>query len=67
LRRAAKDNAEKAQMTFTDVVTRSMTIDQLIKTPMMLAMMGGSPVTFSQNVKDKSKAVLDVIMALPDN
>ncbi|KAI6778846.1 uncharacterized protein J7T54_002676 [Emericellopsis cladophorae] len=63
----AKDNAEKAQITFTDVITRSMTIDKLINSPAMLSMMGGSPATFSQDTKDKSQAVLDTIMELPDN
>lgn len=63
----AKDNEQRARMSFADVVTRSITVDKIINDPKMLSMMGGETVDFGDEVKTRSKEVVDGIMGLKDD
>lgn len=65
-RMIAKDNTEKAQMSFTDVVTRTITINEIIHKPAMLSMFGPGLSDFGEDVRTKSMAVQDAIMSLPE-
>lgn len=63
---SAKDDEEKARMSFTDVVTRTITINEIIRAPAMLALMGQGPIDFGDEVKAKGKDVQEAIMSLPE-
>ncbi|KAF4123197.1 hypothetical protein GMORB2_6747 [Geosmithia morbida] len=60
------DNEERARISFTDVVTRTLTINQVVQNPEMLNALGQGVIDFDDDVRAKSKAVQDAIMSLPE-
>lgn len=63
----AKDDEQRARMSFADVVTRSITVDKIVREPKMLSMMGSEIVDFGEDVKKRSREVVDGIMELKDD
>lgn len=58
-RAATGDRA--AALSFQDVCTRSMTVSEMIQNPRMLVMLGLSNIDFSDDVRQKSRALSDAI------
>lgn len=58
-RAATGDHA--AALSFQDVCTRSMTVSEMIQNPRMLVMLGLSNIDFSDDVRQKSRALSDAI------
>ncbi|KAF9761787.1 hypothetical protein IL306_003690 [Fusarium sp. DS 682] len=52
---------EAALASYTDVFTRSITINEMIQNPRMLVMLGLSNVDFGPAIQEKSKAVKDAM------
>ncbi|KAF4341411.1 hypothetical protein FBEOM_4659 [Fusarium beomiforme] len=52
---------QAALASYTDVFTRSITIDEMIENPRMLVMLGLSNVDFGSAIQEKSKAVTDAM------
>lgn len=50
-----------AALSFQDVCTRSMTVSEMIQNPRMLVMLGLSNIDFSDDVRQKSRALSDAI------
>ena len=61
-----QDNEEKAQKSFFDVVTRTITINKILEKPSELTMMGMPPIEFNDDIKAKGQAVQDAIMSVPE-
>lgn len=53
-------------MSFTDVVTRTLTINEIINKPQMMAVFGQPAVEFGDDVKAKAQAAQEAIMSLPE-
>lgn len=51
--------AEAARLSFQDVVTRSVTINEMIQNPQILVMLGLSRIDFGDNVKSRSRALAE--------
>ncbi|CAG9996546.1 unnamed protein product [Clonostachys byssicola] len=62
----ATDNEERAQMSFTDVLTRTLTINKIVTTPSMMAIMGQPNIEFGDDVKTKSQELQDAILSIPE-
>lgn len=62
----AEDNEERARMAFTDVLTRTITINKIVNHPKMMAIPGQETIDFGDEIKLKSQAVLDAILNLPE-
>lgn len=60
---AATDNEEKAREAFADVVTRSLTINEMIQNPHMLVMLGMSQIDFGEDVRTNAATVTETIRA----
>ncbi|KFH41793.1 hypothetical protein ACRE_074870 [Hapsidospora chrysogenum ATCC 11550] len=61
-----QDNEEKAQKSFFDVVTRTITINKILEKPSELTMMGMPSIEFNDDIKAKGQAVQDAIMSVPE-
>jgi hypothetical protein len=53
----AASGANAAALSFQDVVTRSVTINEMIQNPQMLVMLGLSRIDFGDNVRERSRAL----------
>jgi hypothetical protein len=53
-------------MSFTDVLTRTLTINKIVTTPSMMAIMGQPNIEFGDNVKAKSQELQDAILSIPE-
>lgn len=62
----ANDNTERARMAFTDVLTRTITINKIVNHPTMMNIPGQPAIDFGNDIKLKSQAVQDAILNLPD-
>ncbi|KAH6890529.1 hypothetical protein B0T10DRAFT_322182 [Thelonectria olida] len=56
-RNAGASGANAAALSFQDVVTRSVTINEMIQNPQMLVMLGLSRIDFGDNVRERSRAL----------
>jgi hypothetical protein len=62
----AKDNEERARMAFTDVLTRTITINKIVNQPGLMSIPGQEMIDFGDEIKLKSQAVQDAILNLPE-
>lgn len=63
----AKDDEERARMSFTDVLTRTITINKIVNLPAMMAIPDQPIIDFGDEIKLKSQSVQDAILNLPDD
>ncbi|KAF5018083.1 hypothetical protein F66182_9958 [Fusarium sp. NRRL 66182] len=59
----ATSGPRAAELSFTDVCTRTITIDEMIQNPRMLVMLGMSNVDFGDAIREQSRAVKEAIKA----
>lgn len=57
----AIDGPHAAALSFTDVCTRSITINEMIQNSRMLVMLGLPHVEFGETVQDRSRALKEAI------
>ncbi|KAI8660488.1 hypothetical protein NCS57_01026200 [Fusarium keratoplasticum] len=57
----ATSGPQAAALSFHDVLSRSITIDEMIHNPRMLVMLGLSNIDFGDNVRDKSRALKEAL------
>ncbi|EEU43209.1 uncharacterized protein NECHADRAFT_102771 [Fusarium vanettenii 77-13-4] len=57
----ATSGPQAAALSFHDVLTRTITIDEMIHNPRMLVMLGLSNIDFGDNVRDKSRALKEAL------
>ncbi|KAI5459838.1 hypothetical protein BGZ63DRAFT_405786 [Mariannaea sp. PMI_226] len=60
-RNAGASGANAAVLCFNDVVTRSITINEMIQMPQMLVMLGLSRIDFGDDIRTQSRAVSEAI------
>lgn len=53
-------------MCWTDVITRTLTINQIIQKPLPLAFMGSGIIDFGDEIRNRSKEVQEEILSLPE-
>ncbi|KAJ4324164.1 hypothetical protein N0V84_003997 [Fusarium piperis] len=57
----ATSGPQAAALSFTDVLTRAITIDEMIQNPRMLVMLGLSNIDFGDNVRERSRALKETL------
>lgn len=57
----ATSGPQAAALSFHDVLTRAITIDEMIQNPRMLVMLGLSNIEFGDNVRERSRALKEAL------
>ncbi|KAM0436020.1 hypothetical protein ACHAPT_002912 [Fusarium lateritium] len=57
----ATSGPQAAALSFTDVCTRSITIDEMIQNPRMLVMLGLPNLDFGETIRERSRALKEAV------